>query len=334
MHFFRQSSSRFIRRAASKAALSTIIAAAWVCLHGGCSGGSSSASSSGGAVCVRGTQQACACLGGGEGVQVCNELGTGFEACTGCAVSSSSSSGSGTSASTSSSGSSSHSGSTSDTVRSSSEATSSTTGGQSSSVISESSSEAASSSQQGSSTSLQGSSSSTTPLAPSLVGVWRSPCLGPSGGLYGSTVWQFAPATAELSIIGTQDQACALSMEVSTVSYTYQTRMQVAGLQDTWEVDFVRGASRVRYTTAARVANANMYAAYGFTDWALNVEKDVSGRRYQPQSNPVSMPGTQSYSIYAVRGTTLFMGDFATGDGLTPQTRPAALRTTLPYERQ
>jgi len=90
----------------------------------------------------------------------------------------------------------------------------------------------------------------------------------------------------------------------------------------------------VKYTTTARVANANTFGAYGFTDWVLNVEKDVSGRRYQPQSNPVSMPGTASYSIYAIRGTTLYMGDFATGDGTTPATRPAALRTTLPYERQ
>lgn len=40
----------------------------------------------GGGTCVAGTQISCACTGGGSGTQLCNALGTGYEACTGCAT--------------------------------------------------------------------------------------------------------------------------------------------------------------------------------------------------------------------------------------------------------
>lgn len=66
--------------------------------------GGNSGGSGGGSGCTPGVQQACACLGGTMGIQVCNDEGRGFGTCQ-CEMTSSSSSSSGTASSSSSSGS-------------------------------------------------------------------------------------------------------------------------------------------------------------------------------------------------------------------------------------
>lgn len=70
----------------------------------GSTGGTSETGGGGNTGCTPGVQQACACIGGTMGIQVCNDDGRGFAACQ-CGTSSSSSSSGSTSSSSGSSGS-------------------------------------------------------------------------------------------------------------------------------------------------------------------------------------------------------------------------------------
>ncbi len=70
------------------AILLAVVLSATSCVGGGSSGSSSSSSGSA-LVCAPGDQKSCACIGGAQGVQVCNTAGTGYDACLGCSPSSS-----------------------------------------------------------------------------------------------------------------------------------------------------------------------------------------------------------------------------------------------------
>ena len=82
------------------------------------------------------------------------------------------------------------------------------------------------------------------------------------------------------------------------------------------------------------ISAANDQALCGFTDWAVGVEKDLTGVDCGDGS-VMPKAGAMSYDIYQIKDGQLYFGDSSRDghDGSSPTTRPTKINTDMPYKK-
>jgi hypothetical protein len=154
--------------------------------------------------------------------------------------------------------------------------------------------------------------------------VWGNSCAPDmSTGSY-DLLLQFSAGTYLVYNRFYSDSGCASLSHRATLNGTYSMSGQ--------NIDLTTTTSSMTMLTAAQVTIANNTAYCGFTNWVINVAKDVTGLDCGDWSfNPAGMT---FYDIWKVEGNFFYMGasDY-TYDGLTPATRPITFSSS-PYIKQ
>jgi hypothetical protein len=87
------------------------------------------------------------------------------------------------------------------------------------------------------------------------------------------------------------------------------------------DVDLVANHTWLTYTNSVAVSSANSSSFCGFTDWQLNVEKEVTGLVCAGEQQMAA--GTRHYDLFKFENNMLYVGlKDAAHDGTAPEKRP------------
>jgi hypothetical protein len=167
---------------------------------------------------------------------------------------------------------------------------------------------------------------------------WKTECLLTTAGSADSTEHiNSGIYSANLNLYS--DQGCSTAASVITESGNYVfTDMDSGG---TGTVDWTVTGYQITALSASQTSTYNGANYCGYSDWQVNVPKNVLGRTCDTVHVPVS--GTVRYDIYNIAQLTLVLtgttaGDLKFGyidashDGTSPSTRPDATDARLVYK--
>ena len=160
-------------------------------------------------------------------------------------------------------------------------------------------------------------SSSTTTTE--LEGVWKTSCYIDSDNLsYYITTISVTGTNLEIKDESHDDSSCNTDNGTLVASFSSLSIGEE-------ELSFSSGATGHKFTmnlasfkytpeTAADVSYVNTNSICGYSDWALNTEKDITGKTCGSLTIPVTIPvaNTTYLSIYKLVGNNLFLGSFGT----------------------
>ena len=163
---------------------------------------------------------------------------------------------------------------------------------------------------------------STFAFAQDVEGTWLQGC---RGNFSRAEVFQKDVATLYERSYGTAN--CTNPQMTFTSSGRFVLGDALPIPADAKTIDFTFASVSVTVHADALVQKYNAYNVCGFSNWALNQVKDVSGLRcdfwllHQPV--PVPRVGDLRFGIYRVDGENLFFGrNTRENSGLTRETRP------------
>ena len=156
-------------------------------------------------------------------------------------------------------------------------------------------------------------SSSTTTTE--LEGVWKTSCYIDSDNLsYYITTISVTGTNLEIKDESHDDSSCNTDNGTLVASFSSLSIGEE-------ELSFSSGATGHKFTmnlasfkytpeTAADVSYVNTNSICGYSDWALNTEKDITGKTCGSFTIPVA--NTTYLSIYKLVGNNLYLGSFGT----------------------
>ena len=171
------------------------------------------------------------------------------------------------------------------------------------------------------------SSTTTTELA----GVWKTSCyIDSDNRSYYITTISVTGTNVEIKDEIHSDSSCNTD-DVTTV-------MSNSSLSIGEEVTYSSGATGHKFTmnlasfkytpeTAADVSYVNTNSICGYGDWALNTEKDITGKTCGSFTIPVA--NTTYLGLYMLVGNNLFVGDFSSTGNY-----PTSVYTAIPLVKQ
>lgn len=98
------------------------------------------------------------------------------------------------------------------------------------------------------------------------------------------------------------------------------------------EINFTTSDVKIIYLKQSgefSVDTLNSTNAYGFNDWQINVEKDITGLSPDAESEPIPQKGETLYQIYQIIDNKLMIGDPRTGNSSTEEERPTEVNKDL-----
>ncbi|MGE0174694.1 MAG: hypothetical protein AB7T49_18020 [Oligoflexales bacterium] len=134
-----------------------------------------------------------------------------------------------------------------------------------------------------------------------------------------------------------KEKECTSIYRDVIVHHTYVVGDSVdhSPVPNTHEINWVFLKTELAIYQDALIATYNQNNGYGYSDWQPGIYKEVGGRAYTPDTAVIPHePGKVVYSIIAYDEQFLVDGDFTTGDGDSPLTRPRDVRTKFPFFRK
>ena len=155
--------------------------------------------------------------------------------------------------------------------------------------------------------------SSTTTTTTELEGVWQTSCYLGSDNLSYITTISVTGTNLEIKDEIHSDSSCNTDDGIFASNFS--------SLSIGEEISYSSGATGHKFTmnlasfkytpeTAADVSYVNTNSICGYSDWALNTEKDITGKTCGSFTIPVA--NTTYLSIYKLVGNNLYLGSFGT----------------------
>lgn len=172
---------------------------------------------------------------------------------------------------------------------------------------------------------------STTAMGGELNGAWSTGCMD-DDGTQGNYTYTFSDDSFTGVMTNYNDAECkqgilTFAIQASYVGGTEAPRAP-AKIFDATVVSVTATLHDARY-----VDYFNQSTVCGFSDWALDVAKDLTGATCGDEK--MASAGDKMYNIYAISGNQLTLGETTDElDGKTPETRPTELDSTYVYTRQ
>ena len=152
--------------------------------------------------------------------------------------------------------------------------------------------------------------SSTTTTTTELEGAWQTSCYLGSDNLSYITTISVTGTNLEIKDESHDDSSCNTDNGTLVASFSSLSIGEE-------ELSFSSGATGHKFTmnlasfkytpeTAADVSYANTNSICGYSDWALNTEKDITGKTCGSLTIPVAK--TTYLSIYKLVGNNLYLG--------------------------
>lgn len=123
------------------------------------------------------------------------------------------------------------------------------------------------------------------------------------------------------------DQACSAMWLVFHFTYKFEHEAPFSPIPGAIKTTTTTTSIAASFPTPKSVELANNNRWFGYSDWAVGVAKNVSGRKFtqdSPDADTVRV-GDKLYTIEQVVGQRRYAGDDATGNGKTEATRPTSL---------
>lgn len=158
-----------------------------------------------------------------------------------------------------------------------------------------------------------------------LAGVWKSECLSVSFGIWAVATLTNSDTDSTYDVVYYLTSSCVTPVRKQTALRTYDIVGDVDGIAGAKKVNFTYSTSSAVLLTDVAVSEANSSQLYGYSDWAKDGVKDITGKKQGPSSDPEPSDGTVTYIIVKIDGDTYRAGDPATGDGSTEENRPTSL---------
>lgn len=104
---------------------------------------------------------------------------------------------------------------------------------------------------------------------------------------------------------------------------------QVTGLTGTHHYNFKTSKVEVKFSNftaqeVAEILNAEP-SVYGFNNWTLDVYRDITGLKFDADSEPEETKDHLCYNLIKIEDGGIYLGDFITGNCKTEATRPTAI---------
>ncbi|MGE0174018.1 MAG: hypothetical protein AB7T49_14570 [Oligoflexales bacterium] len=170
-------------------------------------------------------------------------------------------------------------------------------------------------------------------------GIWEMtlcPPLAEGGSIFLTN--EFKDNKHYFSSFDYSDDNCQQKTESNIWEYTYSLGKfaDYLNVPKAFEIDFVLLSAKRILHTQELVDEYNAQSMYGYTDWAINQPKDVTGRKSLPTStSSVEAAGTLSFDVIAIVDGYLTTGNTDTsGVGTSPVNRPKSLFNALVYTKK
>ena len=95
--------------------------------------------------------------------------------------------------------------------------------------------------------------------------------------------------------------------------------------QDFNKINYITQSVKIRYakqTGELSVDTLNSNESYGYNDWEINTEKDITGLAPDSESDRMPQLGEVLYQIYKISENKMMIGDPGTGDSTSEEKRP------------
>ncbi len=179
-----------------------------------------------------------------------------------------------------------------------------------------------------------GSNDSEDSGKPILVGQWRiTTCFKDTSDNTSYDVVNIFTDTKKIAHLNYYyDSECKEAMLVRTTTSPYSIGNKSTLVSTAYEIDLHEGKHEITPKSKAAADNLNAAKSYEYLDWAVDVPKEVQGRRPQPDKEPYTI--TPLYSIFKREGDTLIPGDTDSfNDGTTKEKRFNHLSTAVIFTK-
>lgn len=175
-------------------------------------------------------------------------------------------------------------------------------------------------------------------MHPDLLGTWYFNCKlpmldDPTKGSY--------RYTGELEIKKTQliytqvqhfDNECKVRAAVFKTVESYVPQGKLDGSESAYKWDWRTVSNEKTYIDPSLIASANTASEFEYTDWAVNVPKNIAGKKFDSNSKPNPPSGSESFLIYKIAdGEGYFMTSDAVNDGKTASKRRVGLNENVKF---
>ncbi len=156
-------------------------------------------------------------------------------------------------------------------------------------------------------------------ISDDLAGAWVSACT--DSVIYRAT---FTESTFVATATPYSNTSCtAVTSFRQTYTYSYSGGDDVDQPEGAKTLDYTVSKVEITPLTTTEANGRNSVTACGFSDWAVNVPKDITSGCGGPSS-----AGETTYDIYKIDNGRLFTGDLTgSNDGTTASKRPTGLQS-------
>ncbi len=158
-----------------------------------------------------------------------------------------------------------------------------------------------------------------------LQGTWSSKCASDGSGNYNIETFVFKNQNAIYMIQTYSDASCHHKISTLNTYRNYKPGKAVPNLANTKELDYTFKSVTMTYNDPSAVNQANKSEDYGFSNWKINESKEVAGLKRNASAYPEHAQNDKFYTIVKIEKDKLFMGDYASGKGISPNTRLSAI---------
>lgn len=159
-----------------------------------------------------------------------------------------------------------------------------------------------------------------------LEGTWSTGCI-PTNGISSKRVITVKGNSISQTLSGYSDAACASDPVQARQEATFSLGAAATAPAGANKIDIATSKEFLTPKSDIYVNSLNTspgFGNYGKSDWALNVEVEITGKKDDGSAEPE----TTEYNIYSVSGTTLCLGQTSdSNDGKTDAKRPTTLAT-------
>lgn len=172
------------------------------------------------------------------------------------------------------------------------------------------------------------------PTVTALDGTWKSDCIEEGDGWYFTATMSNTAGSGTSTIARYWSQPKCLyptSSVVTTRSFVLGAKLAAV---DAYAIDYTYEKVEATIKDQEIVDAANNDSGYGYTDWVIDVAKDVTGKAYNDEATAEVAAGFKSFNIVKIEADKLTFGDVATGNMQTAETRPTGLSSALILTKQ
>ncbi len=122
------------------------------------------------------------------------------------------------------------------------------------------------------------------------------------------------------------DATCSKKTFSLSSSLTYTLGTLLPGQDSTYKFDITIQTIKVAFHDAEKLQNANQNQFYGIGDWALGIDREVTGKKVTASSTDTPLAkGTVNYSSIKNSDNKIRFGDSGVTSGTSEQTRSVTL---------